>query len=117
MEITPFMREAVKGGSSKGLESVIDVDDLSHWSKRTRSPSGVYDPNKFRFYAAFQTYENYFGVATPLVERAIDQLSLCDTNIPIWFATKDWYYLHSVSCLSGRNPTHQLANAYYNTGV
>ena len=89
------MREAVKGGSSKGLESVIDVDDLSHWSKRTRSPSGVYDPNKFRFYAAFQTYENYFGVATPLVEKAVDQPSLRDTNIPIWFTTKDWNYLLS----------------------
>ena len=91
--MSPFMRAAVKGGSNKGSESVIDVDDLSHWSKRTRSPSGVYDPNKFRSYAAFQTYENYFRVATPLVERAIDQMSLCDTNIPIWFATKDWYYL------------------------
>ena len=91
--MSPFMRAAVKGGSNKGSESVIDVDDLSHWSKRTRSPSGVYDPNKFRSYTAFQTYENYFRVATPLVERAIDQMSLCDTNIPIWFATKDWYYL------------------------
>ena len=27
-----------------------------------------------------------------LVERAIDQPSLCDTNIPIWFATKDWKF-------------------------
>ena len=30
-----------------------------------------------------------------LVERAIDQLSLLDTNIPIWFATKDWNFLFS----------------------
>ena len=27
-----------------------------------------------------------------LVERAIDQPSLYDTNIPIWFATKDWKF-------------------------
>ena len=30
-----------------------------------------------------------------LVERAIDQPSLLDTNIPIWFATKDWNFLLS----------------------
>ena len=30
-----------------------------------------------------------------LVERAVDQLSLRDTNIPIWFATKDWNFLLS----------------------
>ena len=28
-----------------------------------------------------------------LVERAVDQSSLRDTNIPIWFATKDWNFL------------------------
>ena len=30
-----------------------------------------------------------------LVERAVDQPSLHDTNIPIWFATKDWNFLLS----------------------
>ena len=30
-----------------------------------------------------------------LVERAVDQLSLLDTNNPIWFATKDWNFLFS----------------------
>ena len=30
-----------------------------------------------------------------LVERAVDQHSLLDTNIPIWFATKDWNFLLS----------------------
>ena len=30
-----------------------------------------------------------------LVERAIDQPSLLDTNIPKWFATKDWNFLLS----------------------
>ena len=30
-----------------------------------------------------------------MVERAIDQPSLLDTNIPKWFATKDWNFLLS----------------------
>ena len=30
-----------------------------------------------------------------LVERAVDQHSLLDTNIPIWFTTKDWNFLLS----------------------
>ena len=62
--MSPFKRAAMKGGSSKGKEPVIDVDDLSPRSKKTRSPLGVYDPNKFRSYAAFQTHENYFKEAT-----------------------------------------------------
>ena len=83
----------MKGGNSKGKELVIDVDDLSPRSKRTRSLSGMYDPNKFRSYATFQTHENYFRKATALIERAVDQSSLRETNIPIWFATKDWNFL------------------------
>ena len=55
----------------------------------------MYDPNKFRSYVAFLAHENYFREATPLVERAVDHPSLCDTNISIWFATKDWNYLLS----------------------
>ena len=93
--MSPFKRAAVKGGSSKGKELVIDVDDLSPRTKRTRSPSGGFDPNKFRSYAAFQTYENYFRDATPLIERVVDQPSLFDTDIPKWFAHKDWNYLLS----------------------
>ena len=30
-----------------------------------------------------------------LVERVVDQSSLHDTNIPIWFPTKDWNFLLS----------------------
>ena len=93
--MSPFKKAAMKGGSSKGKEPVIDVDDLSPRSKKTRSPLGVYDPNKFRSYAAFQTHENYFKEATQLVEGAVNQSSLCDTNIPIRFATEDWNYLLS----------------------
>ena len=52
----------------------------------------LHDPNKFKTYAAFQTHEKYFRDAKPLLERALDQLSLFDTNIPKWFATKDWNY-------------------------
>ena len=93
--MSPFKRVAVKGGSNKGKEPVIDVDDLSPRTKRTRSSSGVFDPTKFRSYAAFQTHENYFRDATPLLERVVDQSSLFDTNIPKWFAYKYWNYLLS----------------------
>ena len=58
--MSPFKISAVKGGSNKGKEPVIDVDDLSPRSKRTRFSTGVYDLDLFRSYAAFQTYTNYF---------------------------------------------------------
>ena len=93
--MSSFKRSAMKGGSNKGKEPMIDVNDLSPRSKRTRSPTGVYDPHKFRSYAAFQTYANYFREASLLVERAVDQPSLLDTNIPKWFATKNWNFLLS----------------------
>ena len=63
-----FKKEAVKGGGSKGKEPVIEVDDFSPKTKRTHSPLRGFDPNKFRSYAAFQTHENYFRDATPLLE-------------------------------------------------
>ena len=77
-----FKKAAVKGGSSKGKKPILDVDDYSPQTKRTRSSSRVFDPNKFRSYAAFQTHENYFRNATPLLERLVDQSSLHDTDIP-----------------------------------
>ena len=43
--MSPFKKAAVKGGNSKGKEH---IDDLSPSSKRTKSSSGVYDPNKFK---------------------------------------------------------------------
>ena len=55
----------------------------------------MYDPDLFRSYVAFQTYMSQFRDAPLLVERAVDQPSLLDTNIPIWFATKDWNFLLS----------------------
>ena len=74
---------------------MIDADDPSPKPKRTRSLSGVYDPHKFKSYAAFQTHENYFRDATLIVERVVDPSTLRETNIPIWFATKDWNFLLS----------------------
>ena len=62
----------MKGGNSKGKECVIDVDDLSPRLNRNRSSSDVYDPNKFKTYAAFQTHEKYFKDAKLLLERALD---------------------------------------------
>ena len=53
--MSPFKKAAVKGGNSKGKEH---VDDLSPSSERTKSSSGVYDPKKFRTFAAFQTHVN-----------------------------------------------------------
>ena len=95
VEMSPFKRAAMKGGCIEGKELVIKVDDLSPRPKRTRSPSWVYDRNKFRSYAVFQTYEKYFREGTPLVERTVHQPSLHDNSIAIWFATKEWKYLLS----------------------
>ena len=102
--MSPFKISAVKGGSNKGKEPIIDVDELSPRSKRTQFSTEVYDPDLFKSYAAFQTYKNYFRDASLLVERAADQPSLRGTNIPIWFATKDWNFLLST-----------LEDAYENT--
>ena len=70
--MSPFKRAAVKGGNSKGKDHVIDVDDHSPRLKRNKSSSRVYDPKKFKTYAAFQTHEKYFRDAKPLLERALD---------------------------------------------
>ena len=56
---------------------------------------GVYDLDLFKSYVVFQIYANYFRDALLLVERVADQPSLLDTNIPVWFATKDWNFLLS----------------------
>ena len=45
VQMSLFKSSTVKGGSSKGKELVIDVDDPSPRSKRTRFSMGVYDPN------------------------------------------------------------------------
>ena len=58
--MSSFKTSAVKGGNIKEKEPMIDVNDPSPRSKRTRSSTGVYEPDKFRSYVAFQTYENYF---------------------------------------------------------
>ena len=91
--MSPFKSLAVKGGCNKGKEQVIDVDEPSPKLKRTRFSIGVFDPNLFRSYATFQTYTSQFQDAPLLIERAVDQHSLRNTDIPIWFATKDWNFL------------------------
>ena len=87
--MSPFKSSAMKEGSNKGKEPVIDVDNLTPRPERTRSLIGIFDLNYFRSYAGSQNFENYFREAPLLVERAVDQPSLFDTNIPKWFATKD----------------------------
>ena len=91
--MSPFKKSAVKESSSKGKEPVIDLDSFTPKSKKTRSSTGFYDANKFRSYAKFQAYESYFNDAPLLVENVVEQVSLLDTNIPKWFATKDWNFL------------------------
>ena len=94
-QMSPFKTSAVKGGSNKGKEPIIDVDEDSPRPKRARTSTGIFDPSLFRSHAAFESYKNLFRDATLLVERAVDQSSLLDTQIPTWFATKDWNYLLS----------------------
>ena len=53
VQMSPFKSLAVKGGSSKGKESVIDVDNPLPRSKRTHFSTGVYDLDLFKSYAAF----------------------------------------------------------------
>jgi len=91
--MSPFKKLAVKGSNSKGKELVVDVNSLTPKLKKTCSSIGFYDPDKFKSYAAFQAYESYFKDAFLLVERAVDQASLLETNIPKWFSSKDWNYL------------------------
>ena len=98
--MSPFKKATVKGGNSKGKEH---VDDLSPSSKRTKSSSGVYDPKKFRTFTAFQTHAKYFRDAKSLLERALDQSSLSDIDIPKWFATKDQNYLLSTLDATSEN--------------
>ena len=93
--MSSFKRSVVKGGSSKGKEPMIDVDDLFPTPKKTRSSTGMYEPTKFRSYTTLQTYEKYFWLTSLLVERVVDQPSLLDTTIPTWFATKNWNFLLS----------------------
>ena len=93
--MSSFKKPAVKGDSSKGKESMIDLDSFSLKSKKTRSSIGLYDANKFRSYGIYQSYVNYFKDAPMLAERVVEQASLLDMNIPKWFATKDWNYLLS----------------------
>ena len=72
VQMSPFKSSAVKGGSSKGKEHVIDVDDPSPRSKKTRFSTEVYDPKLFISYAAFQIHTNYFRDAPLLVEKVVD---------------------------------------------
>ena len=91
VQMSPFKSSAVKGGNSKGKELVIDVDDPSPRSKRTRFSTEVYDLELFRSYVTFQTYMNYFRDAPLLVERVVDQSSLFSGLLNAWRATERFY--------------------------
>ena len=53
VQMSPFKSSVVKGGSNKGKESVIDVNDPSPRSKRTHFSAKVFDLELFRSYVAF----------------------------------------------------------------
>ena len=74
--MSPFKKSAMKEGSSKGKESVIDLNSFSPQSKKTQALIGFYDANKFRSYATSQAYENYFKDAPLLVEKVVEHASL-----------------------------------------
>ena len=95
IDMSLFKRSTVKGGCIKGKELVIDLDNFTPKSKRSRLSKGFYDVSKFRSYSASQAYENYFMEAPMLVERVLDQGSFLDTKISKWFSTKDWNFLLS----------------------
>ena len=77
------------------------------------SPLSQRDANKFRSYVAFQAYESYFKDVPLLVKRAVEQASLLDTNIPKWFATKDWNFL-----LTSFDETYeQMVKEFYENAI
>lgn len=82
IDMSPFKKLAVKRGSCKGKEPVINLDNFTSTSKRSCLSTGLYDASKFRSYSALQAYENYFMDASMLVEMVLDQGSLLDTKIP-----------------------------------
>ena len=111
--MSPFKRSAVKGSSSKGKEPMIDLESFTPRAKKSRSSIGFYDVSKFRSYVALQAYKNYFRDAPMLVERVLEQGSLLDTNIPKWFAKKDWNFLLS----SLEEPYEQRVNEFYANAI
>ena len=93
--MSPFKKAAVKGGNSKGKEHVIDVDDLSPSSKR--SSSGIYDPNKFKTFTAFQTLTLTYLSGLPQKTRTIFFLNLM-MPMRIW-----WKNSMLMQLLKGKN--------------
>ena len=111
--MSPFKKSAVKGSSSKGKEPVIDPSSFSPKSKKTRSSTRVFDDTRFKSYTAFQAYFNCFQNAPTVIERVVEQATLLDTNIPKWFASKDWNYLLS----NLEDPYEELVKEFYANAI
>ena len=111
--MSPFKKSAVKGGSSKGKELVIDLSSFSPKLKKTQSSTRVYDDTHFRSYATYQAYLNHFKGAPMLIERVVEQASLLDTNIPKWFTSKDWNYFLS----NLEDPYEDLVKEFYANAI
>ena len=111
--MSPFKKLAVKRGSNKGKEPIIDLSSFSLKSKKTRSSTGVYVDTSFRSYAAYQAYLNHFKDAPMLIERVVEQASLLNTNIPKWFASKDCNYL----LFNLEDPYEELVKEFYANAI
>ena len=105
--MSPFKKSAVKGGSSKGKEPVIDLSSFSPKLKKTRSSARVYDDTRFRSYALYQAYLNHFKGAPMLIERVVKQM------VPKWFASKYWNYLLS----NFEDPYEELVKEFYANAI
>ena len=103
----------MKGSSSKGKELVIDLESFTSTSKKSRSTTGFYDVSKFKSYAVSQAYENYFKKAPIIVERVLEQGFILDTNIPKWFANKDWNFLLS----NLEEPYEKMVKEFYANAI
>ena len=73
----------------------------------------MYDDARFRSYATYQAYLNHFKGAPMLIERVVEQAFLLDTNIPRWFASKDWNYLLS----NFEDPYEELVKDFYANAI
>ena len=109
MKMSPFKKLAMKGSSSKGKELFINLTSFSPKSKKTRFSAGVFDDTQFRSYTAFQAYSSYFKSAPMLIERVVEQVTLLDTNIPKWLASKYCNYLLS----NLDDPYEELMKEFY----
>ena len=80
----------MKDGCSKGKEPMIDLTSSPQRQKRSRSSPSDFNHSRFKSFAAYQSYLNNFKNAPLVLEHLVEQHTLSNTNIPQYFASKDW---------------------------